>query len=119
MIAIAVMLDSEVPVEHFVPMNGSPWASNSPRPQKRRYGPIRSKRLVFIGFMSKNEFDRLCRLSDDWGYRRPLGQLFRFCGPSRKRSPSSLQACAGRLGLFSKWTLRSLDNRNWIPPLTR
>jgi len=45
-----------------------------------RYDPIR-RRLVFIGFMSKCEFDRLCRLSDDWSYRRPLEDLFRLCTP--------------------------------------
>ena len=38
-------------------------------------------RLVFRGFMSKTEFDRLCLLSDDWGYRRPLEDLFRLCTP--------------------------------------
>ena len=31
--------------------------------------------------MSKGDFDRLCRLSDDWGYRRPLEELFRQCTP--------------------------------------
>ena len=38
-------------------------------------------RLVFRGFMSKAEFDRLCDLSDDWGYRRQLEELFRQCTP--------------------------------------
>jgi len=36
-------------------------------------------RLVYHGFMSKSEFDRLCKLSDDWSYRRPLEELFRLC----------------------------------------
>jgi hypothetical protein len=50
-----------------------------------RYDPIR-KRLVFLGFMSKSEFDRLCRLSDDWGFRRPLEDLFRQCTPEEAPS---------------------------------
>jgi hypothetical protein len=35
--------------------------------------------------MSKSEFDRLCLLSDDWGYRRPLEDLFRLCTPEAPR----------------------------------
>jgi len=50
-----------------------------------RYDHIR-RRLFFIGFMSKSEFDRLCRLSDDWSYRRPLEDLFRLCTPEEPRS---------------------------------
>jgi hypothetical protein len=34
-------------------------------------------RLVYGGFMSKMDFDRLNQLCDDWGYRRALEELFR------------------------------------------
>jgi hypothetical protein len=44
-----------------------------------------ARRLHFRGFMSKADFDRLCRLSDDWGYRRPLEELFRRCMPGDPR----------------------------------
>jgi hypothetical protein len=50
-----------------------------------RYDPIR-RRLVFLGFMSKSEFDRLNRVSDDWEYRRKLEDLFRLCIPEEPRS---------------------------------
>ena len=43
-------------------------------------------RLVFDGFMSKADFDRLCRLSDDWSYRRPLEDLFRLCTSEPQRT---------------------------------
>lgn len=38
-------------------------------------------RLVFRGFMSKADFDRLLQLSDDWSYRRALEDLFREATP--------------------------------------
>jgi hypothetical protein len=42
------------------------------------------RRLVFQGVMSKAEFDRLSALSDDWGYRRPLEELFRKSMPEER-----------------------------------
>src|SRR4051794_26636317 len=77
----------EAPVEHFVPMEHFPAGLEFPADLRRRirYDPIR-RRLVFIGFMSKTEFDRLCKLSDDWSYRRPLEDLFRLCTPDEERS---------------------------------
>ncbi|MGE3818661.1 MAG: hypothetical protein AB7I30_04450 [Isosphaeraceae bacterium] len=49
-----------------------------------RYDEAR-QRLIYSGFMSKADFDRLCLLSDDWGYRRPLEELFRLCTPDAAR----------------------------------
>ena len=49
-----------------------------------RFDPV-ARRLYFRGFMSKADFDRLCRLSDDWSYRRPLEDLFRICMPPPAR----------------------------------
>jgi hypothetical protein len=37
------------------------------------------KQLSFRGFMSKADFDRLSRLSEDWSYRRALEELLRLC----------------------------------------
>jgi hypothetical protein len=76
-------------VEHFVPVERFPQGIEFPADlwMGIRYDPIR-KRLVFLGFMSKTEFDRLCLLSDDWGYRRPLEDLFRQCTP--EETPSGL-----------------------------
>lgn len=36
------------------------------------------KRLIWHGFMSKREFDRLFALSEDWSYRRQVEELFRL-----------------------------------------
>jgi hypothetical protein len=74
-------------VEHAVPVQNFPPGIEFPADLSRRirYDPIR-RRLVFIGFMSKGEFDRLCKLSDDWGYRRPLEELFRQCTLEDSRS---------------------------------
>jgi hypothetical protein len=35
-------------------------------------------KLVFRGTMSKRDFDRLSQLSNDWGFRRKLEDLFRI-----------------------------------------
>jgi len=74
-------------VENSVPVNDFPVGIEFPADLKMRirYDPIR-RRLVFIGFMSKREFDRLCQLSDDWSYRRPLEELFRLCTPEEPPS---------------------------------
>jgi hypothetical protein len=37
------------------------------------------RELAFRGFMSKVEFDRLLRLSNELEYQRKLEQLFRIC----------------------------------------
>jgi hypothetical protein len=45
------------------------------------------KTLTFHGFMSKADFDRLSRLSEDWGYRRSLEDLFRLCSLESEAQP--------------------------------
>jgi hypothetical protein len=75
-------------VEHFVTMASLPPGLEFPPElsDRIRYDAAK-RRLVYRGFMSKVDFDRLCRLSDDWGYRRPLEDLFRQCTPEEpKRS---------------------------------
>jgi hypothetical protein len=54
--------------------------------------------LIFRGFMSKAEFDKLSRLHDDWGYRRRLEELFRLCTPDPEPQPiNRLSAVFARL----------------------
>ena len=48
--------------------------------------------------MSKAEFDRLCQLSGDWGYRRPLEDLFRLCTPEAERPRRGLLRSLAALG---------------------
>ena len=69
-------------MDHFVKIERLPEGIQFPEEFRDRllYDETRH-RLVYRGFMSKGDFDRLCRLSDDWGYRRPLEELFRQCTP--------------------------------------
>ena len=45
------------------------------------------KRLVFRGFMSKADFDRLTRLHDDFHYQRAIYQLFVAAGSTDSWPP--------------------------------
>jgi hypothetical protein len=67
-------------MEHSVPLEKLPQGLEFPPDlcDRIRFDP-KARRLIFRGFMSKSEFDRLCVLSDDWAYRRPLEDLFREC----------------------------------------
>jgi hypothetical protein len=73
-------------MDHFVAMARLPEGLTFPAEfqGKIQYDAERH-RLVYHGFMSKAEFDRLCALSDDWGYRRQLDDLFRECLPDPPR----------------------------------
>jgi hypothetical protein len=78
----------EVLVEHFVSMPRLPEGLRFPPEFSGRISHDTARgRLAFRGFMSKADFDRLSRLSDDWSYRRPLEDLFRQCMPEEPRSP--------------------------------
>ncbi len=61
-----------------------------------RYDPS-SRRLIFRGFMSKTEFDRLCELSGNWSYRRALEDLFRLCVPEPPPRHRGLRAVLNSL----------------------
>jgi hypothetical protein len=78
----------EIPLEHFVSMPNSPERLPFPPDlsDRIRYDTT-GRRLVYDGFMSKTDFDRLCRVSDDWGYRRALEDLFRLCTPEERKRP--------------------------------
>lgn len=67
-------------MDHFVTVDRAPAGLAVPPELADRfaYDPER-RTLTFRGFMCKDEFDRLSRLSDDWAYRRALEDLFRLC----------------------------------------
>ena len=74
-------------MERSVPVQRWPEGLHIPADLEDRVQYDASRgRLVYRGFMSKSEFDRLCKLSDDWSYRRPLEDLFRLCAVEEPRS---------------------------------
>jgi len=64
-------------MDHFVKLERLPDGYEIP-------GSVRDKlhfdadghRLVFRGYMSKTEFDRICEPTRDWGFRRSVEELF-------------------------------------------
>lgn len=89
-------------MEHFVNMPSLPPGIKFP-PQladRLRYDGER-QRLVWSGFMSKSDFDRISRLSEDWAYRRQVEELFRRCGPENARPgvASRIRAALTMFGL--------------------
>jgi hypothetical protein len=89
----------EVLVEHFVTLTPRDFSPVIPAEyaSKLRFDP-ETRRLIYTGFMSKADFDRLSRLSEDWSYRRSLEDLFRLCMPE-DRKPPLLRRLVGALGL--------------------
>jgi hypothetical protein len=79
-------------MDHFVTLERLPDGLTFPPDLGDRisYDPA-TRRLAYRGFMSKAEFDRLCQLSNDWGYRRPLEELFRLCVPPEPTPPRGLR----------------------------
>ena len=90
----------EGPVDHFVTLDRLPDGLQFPPDLNDRiwYDPA-NRRLVYRGFMSKAEFDRLCRLTDDWSLRRPLEDLFRLCGPEETRPRGLRRLVSAVMGL--------------------
>jgi hypothetical protein len=87
-------------MDHFVPMEKVPEGFVFPADMKDRFWfDAEHRRLVHRGFMSKTDFDRLSRLSDDWGYRRSLEELFRLCGPEEPSASGFRRLVASILGL--------------------
>lgn len=52
--------------------------------QERIHYDAENKRLVFRGFMTKSEYDRLTGLNDDFQYQRAVYQLFVGAGPDER-----------------------------------
>ncbi len=77
-------------MDHCVRMNRLPDGLAFPSDLLDRIHYDEDRRsLSFRGFMSKADFDRLCRLSEDWGYRRSLEDLFRLCSVEPEIQPGN------------------------------
>ncbi|MDR3635137.1 MAG: hypothetical protein P4L84_15140 [Isosphaeraceae bacterium] len=88
-------------MDHFVTLDRLPPELQFPPDLNDRIQfDADSRRLYFRGFMSKADFDRLCHLSDDWSYRRPLEDLFRKCmtPPARPKGVRGLIAALTSIG---------------------
>ena len=72
----------EGPLDHFVKLDKLPDGVEFPPHLKDRiHFDVEAQKLVFRGWMSKAEFDRLSQLSNDWSFRRSLEELFRLSTP--------------------------------------
>jgi hypothetical protein len=88
-------------MDHFVKMDRLPDGLEFPMGLKDKihFDPI-ARRLIFRGYMSKTDFDRLSQLSTDWNFRRSLEELFRLCipeEPSRPRGVGRFLAAVTRM----------------------
>jgi hypothetical protein len=69
-------------MDHFVKLDRMPDGFEFPPEIKDRIEfDLDRHILVFRGYMSKAEFDRLCLLTSDWKFRRTLEELFSQCVP--------------------------------------
>jgi hypothetical protein len=88
-------------MDHFVKMDRLPEGLEFPLELKDRihFDPI-ARRLIFRGYMSKTDFDRLSHVSTDWNFRRSLEELFRLSipeEPSRARGVGRFLAAVTRM----------------------
>lgn len=89
-------------MQHFVKLDlGSATLDTIPASLADRfcYDSL-NKRLVYQGFMSKADFDRLSSLCDSWSYRRALEELFQLCSlernePTKRLLPARLFGMLG------------------------
>jgi hypothetical protein len=83
-------------MEHFVRLDHLPDDVKFPSElsDRIRYD-AQEHRLVFQGFMSKADFDRLIGVHSDWAVRRALEDLFRLCTPEEPAKPSPLRWLRG------------------------
>jgi hypothetical protein len=81
-------------MDHFVKLDKLPEGYDFPCEMKDRiYFDAEAHKLVFRGYMSKAEFDRLSQLTKDWKFRRRLEELFCLCvpdDPPKARGPGFL-----------------------------
>jgi hypothetical protein len=79
-------------VDHFVKLDRMPEGFEFPPEMKDRiYFDEPRHQLVFHGYMSKTEFDRLCESTKDWKFRRTLEELFCECVPDEPQQPGGLR----------------------------
>lgn len=86
-------------MDHFVKLDRLPENFEFPPDLKERFTfDPEGHKLRFRGYMSKADFDRVCQLTRDWGFRRTLEELFRLCVPEEQPRPRQrhriLAACA-------------------------
>jgi hypothetical protein len=64
-------------MDHFVKLERLPEGYEIPRSvSDKLHFDAEGHRLVFQGYMSKTEFDRICEPTRDWGFRRSVEELF-------------------------------------------
>ncbi len=69
-------------MDHFVKLDKLPDGYGFPPDlEDRIYFDAAARKLVFRGYMSKSDFDRLSERTRDWAFRRSLEELFRQCIP--------------------------------------
>lgn len=72
-------------MDHFVKLDKLPEGYQFPLDlQDRIHFDADAHKLVFRGYMSKADFDRLSQLTKDWGFRCSLEELFRLSIPDEE-----------------------------------
>lgn len=85
-------------MDRFVTLDRLPAGFVIPRDLADRMNyDAATRRLQFHGYMSKADFDRLSSLTNDWGFRRKLEELFQSCTYNDQH-----EARGGRLASFFK-----------------
>jgi len=75
-------------MDHFVKLDRLPDGFEFPLDLKDRFHfDAEGRKLVFRGYMSKADFDRVCQLTKDWSFRRTLEELWRLCVPEEGPRP--------------------------------
>jgi hypothetical protein len=87
-------------MDHFVKLDRLPEGYDFPADLKDRiFFDAAAHKLVYRGYMSKTDFDRLGQPTRDWGFRRALEDLFRECVPEDGPRPGVRR---GVLGVFTR-----------------
>jgi hypothetical protein len=86
-------------MDHFVKLDRMPECLEFPADLKERiHFEPETRKLVFRGYMSKSDFDRLSQLTTDWNFRRKLEELFRLSVMSQSARPQGVRRFLGSLG---------------------
>ena len=72
-------------MDHFVKLDRLPEGFQFPPDLKARFRfDAEGHKLVFQGYMSKEDFDRVSQRTTDWGFRRSLEELWRLSVPEQR-----------------------------------
>jgi hypothetical protein len=92
-------------MDHFVNLDRLPANFEFPADLTDKiWFDANSRKLVFRGYMSKTEFDRICERTKDWGFRRKLEELFQLSVEEYE------QHSKGVLGLLSIFRKRAVPS---------